>query len=89
MYTSPRNGKEAQVAELTSGLRMWSGSSSVSGMEIRSMNTLTGSDKEADTTNGSRLEKSRIISSWIFGHPYLGRPEVGYIFLFLFLYDEC
>jgi hypothetical protein len=52
-------------------------------METRLMNILKGSNKEANTTNGSYLEKSRSILSWIFGHPSLGRPEVGYIFLFL------
>jgi hypothetical protein len=50
-------------------------------METRLMNILKGSNKEANTTNGSYLEKSRSILSWIFGHPSLGRPEVGYIFL--------
>jgi hypothetical protein len=71
------------VVELTSVLRVWSGSSSVSGMETRLTNIFEGSNKEANTTNGSRLEKSRITLSWIFEHPSLGKLEVGYIFLFL------
>jgi hypothetical protein len=44
------------------------------------MNILKDFNKEVDTTNGSCLEKSRSILSWIFGHPSLERPEVGYIF---------
>jgi hypothetical protein len=50
-------------------------------METRLMNILKDSNWEADTTNGSSLEKLRTILSWIFGHPSLGRLEVGYTVL--------